>query len=304
MRGQHIAVLYGGVSAEREISLLSGQAVIEALRARGHQVVPVDLGANMVDQITALKADIAFIALHGGAGEDGRIQALLDLRGMPYTGSGVLASALALDKVRCKQLWLGIGLPTAEFSLLEPATDWAANLQQLGGRAMVKPVREGSSIGMAQARTAEELEAAYLNAAQYDSRVMAERWLSGREFSIGVLGELSLPIIQLQVQDEFYTYDAKYLSDATRYLCPAPLPTEFTLRLQRLALDAFRAVGCRGWGRVDLLLDEHDEPYLLEVNTVPGMTSHSLVPMAAREAGYEFGNLLEQILLEVSNGRD
>jgi|SRR6056300_213360 D-alanine-D-alanine ligase len=299
---QCIAVLYGGVTAEREVSLLSGQAVIDGLKALGKEVIAVDLGANMAQQILELNVDLAFIALHGGAGEDGRVQALLDLLNLSYTGSGVMASALALDKVRCKQLWKGIGLPTAEFAMLDNKTDWSAELESLGGHVMVKPVREGSSVGMSQAQSTEELELAYRAATRYDDQVMAEAWLSGDEYSVAILGEEALPVIQLKVDEEFYTYNAKYFSDTTGYLCPAPINAAQEEELRKLALDAFTSIGCRGWGRVDLMLDAAGAPQLLEVNTVPGMTSHSLVPMAAKQAGYEFPQLLERIVKEVRRG--
>jgi D-alanine-D-alanine ligase len=302
MSAQRIAVLYGGVTAEREISLLSGRAVIAGLEALGKDVLAVDLGDNMVSQICAIDADMVFIALHGGAGEDGTVQALLDLLGMPYTGTGVLGSALAMDKVRCKQLWRGIGLPTADFCVLDAATQWSVELDRLGGHVMVKPVREGSSVGMSQARTPEALERAYLLASQFDDEVMAETWVDGKEYSIAVLGDVCLPIIELIVDEEFYTYHAKYNSETTRYLCPAPMDSDLESSLKKLALDAFKSVGCKGWGRVDLMLDEQGQPWLLEVNTVPGMTSHSLVPMGAKQAGYDLPQLLQKILEEAEHG--
>lgn len=302
MSAQRIAVLYGGVTAEREVSLLSGQAVSEGLQALGKEVVAVDLGANMAQQILGLDVDAVFIALHGGAGEGGRVQALLDMLEIPYTGSGVAASALAMDKARCKQLWKGIGLPSADFAMLTAESNWESELERLHGHAMVKPVREGSSVGMSQARNAAELKEAYQLAAQYDNQVMAEAWLGGEEYTIGVIGDEVLPIVQLQVDEEFYTYNAKYLSETTGYLCPAPVSAELDTEIRQLALDAYRAVGCRGWGRVDLMLDASGAPQLLEVNTSPGMTSHSLVPMAARQAGYDFPQLVGRIVEEAGCG--
>jgi len=204
--------------------------------------------------------------------------------------------------VRTKQLWKGIGLPTAEFSILNADTHWSSELERLGGHAMVKPVREGSSIGMSQVKSAEALKEAYQLACQYDDQVMAEAWISGNEYSIGVLGDDSLPIIQLVVDEEFYTYNAKYQSDTTRYLCPAPMDSELDAELRQLALDAFKSLGCEGWGRVDLIVDADGQPWLLEVNTVPGMTSHSLVPMAAKQAGYDFPQLLQKIIEEADRG--
>ena len=302
MSVKRIAVLYGGVTAERDVSLLSGQAVANGLQAIGKEVIAVDLGANIARQILELNVDLAFIALHGGAGEDGRVQALLDLLNLPYTGSGVMASALALDKVRCKQLWKGLGLPTAEFVMLDDSSDWSAELGTLGGHVIVKPVREGSSMGMSQAQSADELERAYRAAARYDEKVMAETWLTGEEFSVAIIGEEALPVIQLKVDEEFYTYNAKYFSDTTGYLCPAPISAAQEADLRKLALDAFTSIGCCGWGRVDLMLDAAGNPQLLEVNTVPGMTSHSLVPLAAKQAGYDFNHLVGRIVEEARRG--
>lgn len=299
---QRVAVLYGGVTAEREVSLLSGQAVQDGLRALGKEVVAVDLGANMAQQILDLEVDLAFIALHGGAGEDGRVQALLELLSVPYTGSGVMASALAMDKARCKQLWKGIGLPSAEFTVLNASSDWGQELERLGGHVMVKPVREGSSVGMSQAQSVDELAQAYQAAVRYDDQVMAETWLAGDEYSVAIIGDEAFPVIELKVDEEFYTYNAKYISDTTQYLCPAPISESQEQKLRKLALDAFSSIGCRGWGRVDLMLDESESPQLLEVNTSPGMTSHSLVPMAAKQAGFEFPQLIERILEEASRG--
>lgn len=299
---QRVAVLYGGVTAEREVSLLSGQAVQDGLRALGKEVIAVDLGANMAQQILDLEVDLAFIALHGGAGEDGRVQALLELLSVPYTGSGVMASALAMDKARCKQLWKGIGLPSAEFTVLNASSDWGQELERLGGHVMVKPVREGSSVGMSQAQSVNELAQAYQAAVRYDDQVMAETWLAGNEYSVAIIGDEAFPVIELKVDEEFYTYNAKYISDTTQYLCPAPISESQEQKLRKLALDAFSSIGCRGWGRVDLMLDESESPQLLEVNTSPGMTSHSLVPMAAKQAGFEFPQLIERILEEASRG--
>ncbi len=293
-----VAVLYGGVTGEREISLQTGRAVIDAVTELGLEPVPVDMQDRSLQPILDLQTDIVFIALHGGDGEDGKLQSVLELLEIPYTGCGPLASALAMDKVRCKQLWRGLGLPTEDFTVITEDADWQAVLSHLGGRVMVKPVREGSSLGMSQARTAQQLSDAYQLAAQFDSLVIAERWISGAELSVGILGDEVLPIIELRTDDEFYTYAAKYQSENTRYLCPAPLDEDQSKLIQRLSLDAFKAIDGRGWGRVDLMLDSENQPKLLEVNTVPGMTSHSLIPMAAREAGYSFATLVRKILDE------
>lgn len=289
-------MLYGGTSAEREISLRSGEAVIAALRRLGIEVVPVDVQPGVIAKLPERKLDCAVIMLHGPGGEDGALQGALEWLGVPYTGSGVLASALAMDKLRSKQLWAGIGLPTAEFVMLTAATDWFAALAQLGGKAMVKPVTEGSSIGMAIATSPEELEAAWREATQYGSGVMAERWLAGAEYTISVLNQRLLPVIKLETDRGFYDYQAKYLVDDTRYLCPCGLSAKAEEHLQILAKRAFDSLGCRGWGRVDVMADEQGNFYLLEVNTVPGMTDHSLTPKAAQAAGLTFDQLVLEIL--------
>lgn len=291
-----VALLYGGQSAEREVSLKSGAAVLAALRGEGVDVTPIDCDSSLATQLAAGGFDRVFIALHGPGGEDGSVQGLLDWLELPYTGSGVLASALAMDKVRCKQLWRGIGLPTANFASLNATTDWAATLAELGGAAMVKPACEGSSIGMACATTAEQLEQAWRAASRYDTEVLAEQLLSGAEYTVAVVGRQVLPTIQIEVAGEFYDYSAKYLSDQTRYHCPAPVSAALEQQFRQLALAAFDAVGCSGWGRVDLMCDSDGTPQLLEVNTVPGMTDHSLVPMAAAAVGMNFAELVVAIL--------
>ncbi len=291
-----VAVLYGGTSAERKVSLAGGVAVLEALRARGVDAVGIDVGRGIVPQLEALAPDRVFIVLHGPGGEDGTLQGALEFLGLPYTGSGVLASALAMDKMRTKQLWLGLGLPTAGFAVLEADTDWQRSLDSLGGVAMVKPTREGSSIGMARAATAEELAAAWRAAAALGDEVIAEAWLSGAEYTVAILDGEALPPIRLETDRGFYDYEAKYLADDTRYLCPCGLPPEREEELKALSLAAFDSLGCSGWGRVDLMLDGSGNFQLLEVNTVPGMTDHSLVPMAAKALGIGFDELVIRIL--------
>lgn len=291
-----VAVLYGGTSAERKVSLAGGVAVLEALRARGVDAVGIDVGRGIVPQLEALAPDRVFIVLHGPGGEDGTLQGALEFLGLPYTGSGVLASALAMDKMRTKQLWLGLGLPTAGFAVLEADTDWQRSLDSLGGVAMVKPTREGSSIGMARAATAEELGAAWRAAAALGDEVIAEAWLSGAEYTVAILDGEALPPIRLETDRGFYDYEAKYLADDTRYLCPCGLPPEREEELKALSLAAFDSLGCSGWGRVDLMLDGSGNFQLLEVNTVPGMTDHSLVPMAAKALGIGFDELVIRIL--------
>lgn len=291
-----VAVLYGGVSAEREISLLSGAAVIRALTEEGVEVEPVDIGADALTQLQRLKVDRAFIALHGAGGEDGKIQALLEYLGIPYTGSGISASALCMDKLRTKQLWRGVGLSTPDYALLSEDSDWQAIMQSLGGIVMVKPCHEGSSIGMTKATNAAELAAAFKTARGYDSVVLAERYISGAEYTVAILDREVLPPIKLETHHQFYDFDAKYQAEDTRYICPCALNKEQEARLRELALAAFVAVGAKGWGRVDVMADQQGNFYLLELNTVPGMTSHSLVPMAAKAAGYEFNQLILAIL--------
>lgn len=293
-----VAVMYGGCSEEREISLQSGQAVLSALQASGVDAFGIDLAENMLEQIESAAMDRAFLALHGVGGEDGHIQALLDDLNIPYTGSGVAASSLAMDKLKSKQIWVGTGMSTAPFTELNEQTDWQTCIEALGGKAMIKPVREGSSIGMSSASNAAELKQAWQMAAKLDPVVMAEQWLSGREFTVPILGDQCLPSIELKPNAEFYTYDAKYLASDTGYLCPAPVSEDIQQQLNEMSLAAFESLGCQGWGRVDLMADEQGVLYLLEVNTIPGMTSHSLVPMAARAAGMSFEELVLAILAQ------
>lgn len=291
-----VAVLYGGTSAEREISLRSGNAVINALLEAGVAIVPVDIGSDPLRQLQQLRVDRAFIALHGAGGEDGKIQALLEWLNLPYTGSGIAASALCMDKLRTKQLWRGVGLSTPDYRVLSESTDWTATIGELGGTAMVKPCHEGSSIGMAKVNSAADLERAFVNAAKYDSVVLAERYIQGAEYTVAVLDQIALPPIKLETNHQFYDFSAKYQADDTRYICPCGLPEQQEIRLKELALSAFNAVGASGWGRVDIMADAQGEFYLLELNTVPGMTDHSLVPMAAKAAGYSFNELVLAIL--------
>lgn len=291
-----VAVLYGGTSAERDISLLSGAAVLAGLREQGVDAVGVDVGPDLVGALETMAPDSVFVVLHGPGGEDGTIQGALEFLGLPYTGSGVLASALAMDKQRTKQLWRGMGLPTAAFAVLGEDTDWAATLAELGGKAMVKPSHEGSSLGMARATTAAELEAAWRQAARLDNDVIAEQWLDGAEYTVAILDGEALPAIKLETDRGFYDYEAKYLADDTRYLCPCGLSPAREKALQDLSLRAFESLGCLGWGRVDVMVDSDDNFQLLEVNTIPGMTDHSLVPMAAKAAGLGFGELVVRIL--------
>lgn len=295
-----VAVMFGGDSAERAVSLKSGAAVLAALRAAGVDAHAFDPGEQPLSMLQSEAYQRVFIALHGQGGEDGKLQGALELLKIPYTGSGVLASALAMDKWRTKLVWQAAGIPVPDYVLLEADSDFAAVERRLGLPIFVKPANEGSSIGISKVKTSGELAAAYATAAQYDSLVLAERFVDAGEYTIGILerdGRLqALPMIRIVPAGEYYDYDAKYLSDATQYLCPCGLPAEQEQALGALALKAFGVLGGRGWGRVDLMLDHQGNPYFLEVNTAPGMTDHSLVPMAARASGLEFGELVVQIL--------
>lgn len=291
-----VAVLLGGNSAEREVSLNSGQAVLEALLAQGITAEAFDPSTRSITELT--QYDRAFIVLHGRGGEDGQIQGLLEWLNIPYTGSGVLASALGMDKAKTKQLWQGCGLPTAPYRLLDHQTNFADVVAELGLPLIIKPVHEGSSIGMSKVERFEQLQPAYEQAAVHDAVVMAERWITGREFTVVLLNGQALPVIRLQPPADvaFYDYEAKYQRNDTEYGIPSGLSPEQEQHLQALALQAFTAVTATGWGRIDAMQDEQGNFWLLEVNTVPGMTDHSLVPMAARAVGYSFGQLCRMIL--------
>ncbi|WP_284449914.1 D-alanine--D-alanine ligase [Spongiibacter tropicus] len=291
--GGQIAVLLGGSSAEREVSLRSGAAVMEAFARLGIPATAIDTrDADWMQQLAPFSH--CFLALHGPGGEDGTVQGALECLGKSYTGSGVMASALAMDKLRCKLLWLGHGLSTPKFVELDEHSDWKVISKTLG-QAIVKPACEGSSIGMSRADSAAELEAAWHTAKPY-GRVFAEQWITGGEYTVAVLDGQALPAIRLETDAAFYDFNAKYLSDSTRYHCPAGLSEDDEQGLRKLAVQAFDAVGCRGWGRVDVMRDERGRFYLLEINTVPGMTDHSLVPMAAKQSGLNFDQLVLRIL--------
>lgn len=292
-----VAVMFGGNSAEREVSLRSGTAVLKALQDAGVNAFAFDPQTQSLAELAATAAQRVFIVLHGRGGEDGSMQGALQQLGLPYTGSGVLGSALAMDKIRCKWLFLAQQLPTAPFAVVHNNdTDFAGLLAGLGGKVMVKPANEGSSIGMSAASTAEELEQAICAALKYDSEILVERWINGREFTVAMLNGQVLPVVEMRTPRAFYDYEAKYQANNTEYLCPAPLSAEQTAAMQDTALKAFNAVGASGWGRVDIMLDQSGQHYLLEVNTVPGMTEKSLVPMAAKAAGLSFQQLVLAIL--------
>ncbi|UTA48871.1 D-alanine--D-alanine ligase [Simiduia sp. 21SJ11W-1] len=291
-----VGVLLGGNSAEREVSLRSGNAIFNALVAQGVDAVKIDTARDAVDTIRAANIDRAFIALHGPGGEDGRMQALLEYLGIPYTGSGVQASAIAMDKWRTKQIWRGEGLSTPEYLVVEPNMDLGAALASLGGKVMVKPSHEGSSIGMSRADNLAELTQAIETAKALDSTIILERLIEGAEYTVAIVNGQVMPPIRLEAANRFYDYQAKYHSNETRYVCPCGLPENDVQALEALALQGFNAIGCKGWGRVDVMADAAGKFYMLEVNTVPGMTDHSLVPMAAKQAGLAFDQLVVQIL--------
>ena len=291
-----VAVFLGGKSAEREVSLKSGGMVLNALRSRGVDALPFDPAERGLDALIGERFERAFIALHGRFGEDGTVQGVLEWLGIPYTGSGVLASALAMDKLRAKLLWHAEGLPTPPYAVLTKDSDLRTVARKLGVPLMVKPASEGSSIGMSKVRSAAGLDEAYALAANYDHVVIAEKFIDGTELTAGILGDQVLPLIKIETPREFYNYEAKYIADDTRYIVPCGLSAARERDMQALCLKAFRALGCRGWGRVDLMLNRQGRPFLLEVNTVPGMTDHSLVPKAARAVGMSYEDLCLRIL--------
>lgn len=291
-----VAVLLGGRSAEREISLRSGNMVLGALKGKGVDAHAFDPREQGLEQLIAQSFDRVFIALHGRFGEDGTMQGALEYLGLPYTGSGVMASALAMDKWRTKLLWQAAGISTPPFELITKDSDFGAVGERLGLPLMMKPAHEGSSIGMSKVVSSEKIQAAFEFATEYDNVVIAERFVEGVEVTVAMLDGEALPLIRLETPRTFYDYQAKYFADDTRYICPSGLPQAQERAIQDEALRAFNLVGCSGWGRVDVMIDRSGRAYLLEVNTVPGMTDHSLVPMAARARGIAFEDLCMRIL--------
>jgi D-alanine-D-alanine ligase len=296
-----VGVLLGGKSGEREISLMSGKGVLGALISKGVNAHAFDPGQQSIAELAAQKFDRVFIALHGRYGEDGTMQGLLEQMNIPYTGSGVLASALAIDKQATKRLWSSFDLATPQFVMLSTTSNWQKIVQELGLPIIVKPAREGSSLGLSKVTKLEDLPAAYALAAKLDRDVMAEQCIIGEELTCPIVGDgenaQALPVIRIVAPDSNYDYHNKYFSDDTKYLCPTGLDLALETKVQELALSAYRALGCKGWGRADVMIDhETNQPYLLEMNTAPGMTGHSLVPMAAKAAGVEYADLVLWLL--------
>jgi D-alanine-D-alanine ligase len=301
-----VGVLFGGRSSEREVSIMSGTGVLNALRSRGVDAHAFDPGRQRLAELEAARFDRVFIALHGRGGEDGTIQGVLETLGVPYTGSGVQASAIAIDKERTKQIWLQAGIPTPAYRSVHAVTDWMQVVAELGDRLIVKPAREGSTIGITKVTSHDrnELALAFEEAARHDAVVLVEQLVVGRELTCAILGEGSaasaLPLIEIRAPGSNYDYHSKYFSDETQYLCPAPVDAGLAQRIAELCLRAYRVLGARGWGRIDVMLTDAGEPFLLELNTSPGMTGHSLVPMAARAAGLSYEDLVLQILQRAS----
>jgi D-alanine-D-alanine ligase len=297
MNAGKVAVLMGGRSAEREVSLMSGTGVLKALRDKGIDAYAFDPAERDLSELRREGFARCFIALHGRGGEDGTLQGALETMGVPYTGSGVLGSAVAMDKWRSKMIWLAGGLPTPRFRVLQAEDDWAGVARELGLPLVVKPANEGSTLGLTKVAAASQLPAAYeLAARKYHDIALAEAFVDGPEYTASILGESVLPLIRIEASQGNYDYQSKYFSDDTRYLCPCGLPAEKEAALKALSLEAFRLLGCSGWGRVDLMLDAAGDPWLLEVNTAPGMTGHSLVPIAARAVGISYEELCVKIL--------
>jgi D-alanine-D-alanine ligase len=291
-----VAVLMGGAAAERDVSLKSGAAVYDALKRQGIDAIAIDVTGNPIEALAGLKVDRVFNIIHGRGGEDGVLQAVLDVMGIPYTGSGVLASALSMDKLRTKLCWQGDGLVTPKWFLLKDERDLDECIARLGFPVIVKPAQEGSSIGMSKASNRDELQSALKTAAEFRCDVYAESWVTGREYTVGVLNGEALPVIRLETPHAFYDYEAKYKATTTQYHCPCGLNQDDELQLRNLAVKASQVLGVKGWARLDVFVDDAGQYQLIEINTVPGMTDHSLVPMAAKQAGIDFDELVWRIL--------
>ena len=290
-----VGVLMGGQSAERDVSLRSGEAVFAALESKGVDAVAIDVDHEVAASLRDNRIERAFIALHGRGGEDGVMQGLLEAMAIPYTGSRVLGSAISMDKLRTKQIWSSLYMPTPDYRVLGNEQDCETACAELGLPLIIKPAMEGSSIGMSKVESADEMLPAFDKAREYGI-VIAERWITGREFTAAILHDRMLPMIRLETSHAFYDYEAKYVSDDTRYICPCGLDPDREQALGSIMKQAFDVISAKGWGRVDFMLDDDDRPWLIEVNTVPGMTDHSLVPMAARQSGIGFEDLVLEIL--------
>lgn len=291
-----VAVLMGGTAAERPVSLNSGAAVLAALQRKGIDAIAIDIISSPIDALAGQHIDRVFNIVHGRGGEDGVLQAILEVMGIPYTGSGVMASAISMDKLRTKLCWLGYGLPTPKWHLLKNKDDLEVCIERLGFPVIIKPAKEGSSIGMSKANNREELVKAFEIATQFNCDVYAESWVTGKEYTVALLDGKALPAIRLETPNAFYDYEAKYKSTTTQYHCPCGLEPAQEQQLQQLAVTAGEVIGIKGWSRVDVFIDHHGQAQLIEINTVPGMTDHSLVPMAARQAGINFDDLVWRIL--------
>jgi len=303
-RAGRVAVLMGGPSAEHEISVRSGEAVFEALRRSDVDASRLVWDGDLLEQIVNQGYDRAFVALHGRGGEDGQVQGLLDILGIPYTGSGVLGCALSMDKTRAKQVWRSMGFPTPEFKVVGEDLDIGQLVRDVGLPMMIKPAREGSSIGMSRVESTKEIDAAIKLAREYDGRVLAERCIEGNEYTLSIVNGRALPIIKLETPRAFYDYEAKYVADTTRYICPSGLDEKTETECADLGMRAFEALGADGWGRLDFLTDEDGRPWFIDLNTVPGLTDHSLVPMAAAAVGISFDELVLHILGTSFSARD
>lgn len=296
-----VAVLMGGMSSEREVSLNSGKAVLAGLTRKGVNVVGIDVDDNLAHILKEQNIERVFNVLHGKGGEDGQVQALLEFAGIPYTGSGVAASAIAMNKLLTKKIWLSEGLPTPKWKVLNSESDALKAADELGLPLIVKPIEEGSSVGISKVKEKTDVVAAWVQAKQYGV-VIAEQFIDGAEYTVSILDKKALPVIRLEPANDFYDYEAKYLRDDTVYHCPCGLSAEQELVCQSLALKAFDSLGAYGWGRVDFMMSSSGDMYLIELNTVPGMTDHSLVPMAAKQVGIEFDELVVQVLEIPSQG--
>lgn len=298
-----IGVLMGGLSRERDISLKTGKAILKALIEKGYMACPIDVDQNIAEKLLKKRIEIAFLALHGRYGEDGTIQGMLELMKIPYTGSGVLASALALNKVMAKKVFVFEGIPTPSFNFFKIDMIGMRNLKQditIELPLVVKPAREGSTIGVTIVRSENEILPAIQEAGRYDEEILVEKFISGKEITVGILEEIPLPIIEIVPKSGFYDFRSKYTKGETQYIIPARIPRDKYLYAQEISLKAFKALGCYGFARVDLVVDEEGNPYVIDVNTMPGMTETSLFPKAAEFAGIQFGELVERILLRAS----